>query len=107
MAEKLIGEKLAPYRNKYVLRATIKTTGAGESWVEDRIKPVYCLLPPELELTTLASPGEVQIRLTLPVKEINKQAEKTFNQIKNRIIKLLGPLSLFNRRAIAGRSYWP
>ncbi|NMC65709.1 MAG: competence/damage-inducible protein A [Acidobacteria bacterium] len=91
MAEKLIEEKLAPYRNKYVLRAIIKTTGAGESWVEDRIKSVYSLLPGELELTTLASPGEVQIRLTLPVKEINEQVEEAFNQIKNRIVKLLGP----------------
>ncbi|HRD01143.1 MAG TPA: competence/damage-inducible protein A [Candidatus Saccharicenans sp.] len=90
MVEKLIEEKIGIYRNNYVLKAIIRTTGAGESWVEDRIKPVYRLLPPELELTTLASPGEVQIRLTLPVKEINKQNEKIFNKVKDMIIKLLG-----------------
>jgi nicotinamide-nucleotide amidase len=90
MVEKLITEKLELYRNQYVLKSVIKTTGAGESWVEDRIKPVYRLLSRDLELTTLASPGEVQIRLTLRAKEINPENERIFNKIKNKIINLLG-----------------
>ena len=90
MVEKLMADRLELYRNKYVLKAVIKTTGAGESWVEDRIKSVYRLLPEDLELTTLASPGEVQIRLTLRVKETNRENERIFNKIKNRIINLLG-----------------
>jgi len=43
MVEKLMTDRLELYRNKYVLKAVIKTTGAGESWVEDRIKSVYRL----------------------------------------------------------------
>ncbi|MDD8019652.1 MAG: competence/damage-inducible protein A [Acidobacteriota bacterium] len=90
MVQKLIIEKLQPYQNKYVLKTVIKTSGAGESWVEDRIRSIYCLLPPELELTILASPGEVQIRLTLPLKDINDPARKIFYKIKDKILKLLG-----------------
>ena len=90
MVEKLITEKLELYRNQYVLKSVIKTTGAGESWVEDRIKSVYRLLPEDLELTTLASPGEVQIRLTLRVKETNREKERIFDKVKNKIINLLG-----------------
>ncbi|HQH61900.1 MAG TPA: competence/damage-inducible protein A, partial [Candidatus Saccharicenans sp.] len=90
MVEKLMADRLELYRNKYVLKAVIKTTGAGESWVEDRIKSVYRLLPEDLELTTLASPGEVQIRLTLRVKETNRENERIFDKVKNKIINLLG-----------------
>lgn len=90
MVENLVRSKLEKFRQHQVLKAIIKIAGAGESWVEDQIRAVYRMLPENLELTTLAAPGDVQIRLSMLVKVSRKKDLLVFDRIKNKIIGLLG-----------------
>lgn len=92
MVDNLVMPRLKKYGEIRVLRTVLRITGAGESFVEDRIRPVYKDLPENLQLITLASPADIQIRLQMtainqPDKDLN-----SFNRIKNRIVRLLGPL---------------
>jgi len=90
MLENIVLPRLAEYKKKKILKAVVKITGAGESWVEDMIKPVYQQSPGYIELTTLASPGDVQIRLSMMAEESEKQKIRTFERIKSKIIEILG-----------------
>lgn len=90
MVENLVRPKLEKFRQHQVLRAVIKIAGAGESWVEDQIRPVYRMLPENLELTILAAPGDIQIRLSMLVKASWKKDLLVFDRIKSKIIGLLG-----------------
>jgi nicotinamide-nucleotide amidase len=92
MVENLVLPRLKKYGQVRVLRASLRITGAGESFIEDRIKPVYKDLPENLQLITLASPADIQIRLEMTVGSQPEKDEKTFERIKNRIIRRLGPL---------------
>ncbi|MDD8031180.1 MAG: competence/damage-inducible protein A [Acidobacteriota bacterium] len=92
MVENLVLPRLRKFSQVQVLRSIIRTTGAGESWVEDRIRSVYQNLPPNLELTTLASPGDVQLWLTMPVRENLEKSLQAFEHFRKRIIRLLGQL---------------
>lgn len=93
MFENLVLPRLKQFGEVRVLRSVIRITGAGESMVEDLIRPVYKSLPSDLQLITLASPADIQIRLEMPVSEDRPEAdEKVFNRIKARIVRLLGPL---------------
>ncbi|MGB9906539.1 MAG: competence/damage-inducible protein A [Candidatus Saccharicenans sp.] len=92
MVENLVLPRLKKYGQVRVLRAILRITGAGESFIEDRIRPVYKDLPENLQLITLASPADIQIRLEMTVGSQPQKDEKTFERIKNRIIRRLGPL---------------
>lgn len=93
MVENLVMPRLKEFGEVRVLRSVIRITGAGESMVEDLVRPVYKNLPPRLQLITLASPGDVQIRLEMPVRGGRPGAdEKAFNRVKATIIRLLGNL---------------
>ncbi|RFT16067.1 MAG: hypothetical protein OP8BY_2073 [Candidatus Saccharicenans subterraneus] len=93
MFENLVLPRLKQFGEVRVLRSVIRITGAGESMVEDLIRPVYKSLPSDLQLITLASPGDVQIRLEMPVRSGRPGAdEKAFNRVKARIVRLLGNL---------------
>lgn len=92
MVDNLVLPRLKKYGEIRVLRAVLRITGAGESFVEDRIRPVYKDLPENLQLITLASPADIQIRLEMmAINEPDKDL-KSFNRIKNRIVRLLGTL---------------
>jgi nicotinamide-nucleotide amidase len=92
MVENLVLPRLKKFGQVQVLRSVIRTAGAGESWVEDRIRPVYKDLPPNMELITLAAPGDVQLWLTMPVRTNLKKDFRTFEDFKKRISRLLGSL---------------
>lgn len=93
MVENQVLPRLKRFGEVRVLRSVIRITGAGESMVEDLVRPVYKSLPANLELITLASPADIQIRLEMPVSGDRPEAdEKVFNRIKARIVRLLGPL---------------
>ena len=92
MVENLVLPRLKNLSQKKIIKAFFKITGAGESWVEDRIKEVYKKLPPYLELTILASPGDLQIILSLKIESEDQEAERTqeLEKIKLKITRLLG-----------------
>ncbi|MCR4410650.1 MAG: competence/damage-inducible protein A [Candidatus Saccharicenans sp.] len=93
MVENLVWPRLKEFGEVRVLRSVIRITGAGESLVEDLIRPVYKSLPSGLQLITLAAPADVQIRLEMPVRVGRPGAdERAFNRVKARIIRLLGNL---------------
>ncbi|HAR36861.1 MAG TPA: competence/damage-inducible protein A [Acidobacteria bacterium] len=92
MVDNLVLPRLRKYGEVKVLRAVLRITGAGESFIEDRIKPVYKDLPKNLQLITLASPGDIQIRLEMTAASQPERDVRTFNRIKNRIVRRLGPL---------------
>ncbi len=93
----MVANQVLPRLRKFgevrVLRSVIRITGAGESMVEDLVRPVYKSLPSGLQLITLAAPADVQIRLAMPVGGDRPEAdEKAFHRVKARIVRLLGPL---------------
>jgi nicotinamide-nucleotide amidase len=91
MVENLVLPKLKNFSQKRLLQAVLRVTGCGESWVEDHLKPVYSELPKNLELITLASPGEVQVRLRLLTEEKRLvQDLRVLNRLKNKILTVLG-----------------
>ena len=90
MLEDLINSKLKAFQRKPLIRAILRVTGAGESWIEDQIKPVYAKLPPEIELTTLASPGDVQIRLSRLIGKQEKEERLKLEEIRNELLNILG-----------------
>lgn len=93
MVENLVLPRLEKFGRVRVLRSVIRITGAGESAVEDLIKPVYKVLPPGLQLITLASPADIQIRLEMAIRSRQPEIdEKSFNRIKAKIVRLLGHL---------------
>ncbi len=93
MVENLVLPRLKKFGEVRVLRSVIRITGAGESMVEDLIRPVYKSLPAKLQLITLATPGDVQIRLEMPVGGGRPEAqEKAFSRVKERVVRLLGDL---------------
>jgi nicotinamide-nucleotide amidase len=58
-----VAPRLASRRRGVVVRRVLRLTGIGESLMEGRIKELYAGLPPEITLTTLASPGDLAIHL--------------------------------------------
>jgi len=93
MIENLVLPRLRRFGLVCVLRSVIRITGAGESMVEDLIKPIYRVLPPGMNLITLAAPADIQIRLEMVARSRRPEIdEKKFNRIKGKIVSLLGNL---------------
>lgn len=92
MVENLVLPRLKQFGQVRVLRSIIRITGAGESLVEDLIRPVYKDLPEGLELITLAAPADIQIRLEMAVGDRPEADIKAFEGLKRRIIRRLGSL---------------
>ncbi|PMP93756.1 MAG: competence/damage-inducible protein A [Candidatus Aminicenantes bacterium] len=89
MVDNLVFPKLKPFQRRKFLQAVLRITGAGESWIEDRIKLIYSKLPKKMELTTLASPGDVQIRLSMPTGRDEEKDQRKLEEIKKEILNLL------------------
>jgi nicotinamide-nucleotide amidase len=64
MFEEHVLPRLAGLGQGLSLRRTIRLTGLGESAMETRLKDVYPSVPPGITITTLATPGDLAIRLT-------------------------------------------
>lgn len=74
-----------------VLRRVLRLTGLGESAMEIRLKPVYKIVPAEVTVTTLASPGDLSIRLSSSGRGPREAREARLDQIVRAIERALGP----------------
>ncbi len=74
-----------------VSRRVIRLTGLGESAMEAKLKPVYAIVPPDVGVTTLASPGDLSIRLTTSGPGPVEAAEARLDRLVEAIDRVLGP----------------
>jgi nicotinamide-nucleotide amidase len=65
MFDNSVRPKLAGPDAGFTVRRVLRVTGLPESRMEDKLKSVYPRLPPGIGVTTLAYPGDMQIRLTV------------------------------------------
>jgi len=65
MFDAAVAPRLAGFGSGFTLRRVLKVTGLSESLMEDRLKSVYPKIPAGVGITTLACPGDLQVRLTV------------------------------------------
>jgi nicotinamide-nucleotide amidase len=90
MFEKDVWPRLRAIRSGFTLRRVLKITGMPESLMENRIRAVYAKLPPEVNITTLASPGDLQIRLAVSGVGDPASSEAVLGTIEKLLLKKLG-----------------
>lgn len=91
MFERHVLPRLAAGRPGVMVRRVIRLTGLGESAMEARMKPVYAAVPSGVTVTTLASPGDLSIRLTVRSAGPSASAEAVLDEIEGKIAEALGP----------------
>ena len=92
MFERYVLPRLDGLRRSPVLRRTIRLTGLGESAMESLLRPVYGTVPPGVSVTTLASPGELSIRLSSSGPPGRREkAEARLDGVVGAIERVLGP----------------
>ena len=91
MFERHVLPRLDGLRRSPVLRRTIRLTGLGESAMESLLRPVYGTVPPGISVTTLASPGELSIRLSSFGPGRREKAEARLDGVVGAIERVLGP----------------
>jgi nicotinamide-nucleotide amidase len=91
MFERYVLPRLDGLRRSPVLRRTIRLTGIGESAMESLLKPVYGTVPPGVSVTTLASPGELSIRLSSSGPGRREEVEARLDGVVGAIERVLGP----------------
>ncbi len=74
----------------FTLRRVLRITGLPESLLEDKLKSVYPRLPAGVEITLLAYPGDLQVRLTLRGKAGRAQAERSIDRGEKLVLRKLG-----------------
>jgi nicotinamide-nucleotide amidase len=90
MFENQVLPRLAALRKGIMARRIIRMTGLGESAMESRLKPVYAAIPAGVTVTTLASPGDLSIRLTCRGPD-TRAAETRLDGLELSICAALGP----------------
>lgn len=80
--------KLQKRRTEYVSRTVLKTTGLTESEIESLIFDLYPKSP-DIKITTLAYPGQIEIHLTARSKESQKKAVGKLEKLKEAILQRL------------------
>ena len=78
-------------RERFV-RSTFLVTGRGESHVEEIIQPIYspwASATPPVETTILASPGQIEVHLTMRSAEPDT-ATATLNALRDRMVAAIG-----------------
>ncbi len=75
-----------------VVRRTLRLTGIGESLMESRMREIYRSLPPNVELTTLAAPGDLSIHLSAWEESPGDEGARVLDRIRERIRRRFGPL---------------
>ena len=91
MFENQVMPRLARFGKGRTVRKAIRLTGLGESAMETRLKDVYAAVPAGVTITTLASPGDLSIRLTCSGKISRAAAEARLEGLERSIDKALGP----------------
>ena len=74
-----------------IVRRIVRLTGLGESAMETKLKPVYAIVPPDVGVTTLATPGDLSIRLTTSAGNALEAAEARLDRLVEAIDRVLGP----------------
>lgn len=72
-------------RCRYLSRAVLKVAGLTESMVEDHISGLYPKTP-DLGLTILASPGQVEVHLLASSEASQAQAQEKIRRFKSRLL---------------------
>lgn len=83
--------RLASLGHGLMVRRVIRLTGLGESTMETLLKPVYPAVPPAVTVTTLASPGDLSIRLTYQGAGPQGAAVSLLDGLERAIRDVLGP----------------
>lgn len=89
MFENHILPRLAALGCGPVVRRIVRLTGLGESVMESLLKPVYPAVPPDVTVTTLASPGDLSIRLTY--RGPGDRAPAVLDRLERAIENVLAP----------------
>lgn len=88
MFDASVWPSLEKFRKNFTVRRALKITGLTESKIETLIADLYPK-EPEIRLTTLAYPGQIEIHITVLSEESQEKAEQIMQQMEN---KLLGRL---------------
>lgn len=75
-----------------IYRATMFVAGRSESHVEERVQPIYSAwrdTTPPVETTILASPGQIELHLTLRSRDA-AAAERRLGDARDRLLEVLG-----------------
>jgi nicotinamide-nucleotide amidase len=88
MCEEFVWPRLASARRGHLARRVLKTTGLTESQVETLIGGLYPRRP-DLGVTVLASPGQIEIRLSAYATESLVEAERKLRRLTARMVKRL------------------
>jgi nicotinamide-nucleotide amidase len=91
MFEDHVRPRLAGLGRGLMSRRVIRLTGLGESAMETRLKPFYALVPPEVTVTTLASPGDLSIRLTYQGPGPAEAAAAVLDRLERALVRRVGP----------------
>ncbi len=91
MFENHVLPRLAALGNGLMVRRVIRLTGLGESSMESLLKPVYAAIPGGVILTTLASPGDLSIRLSYRGAGTREAAETRLDALEKAIMEALSP----------------
>jgi nicotinamide-nucleotide amidase len=90
MFEDHVRPRLAGLGRGLMSRRVIRLTGLGESAMETRLKPFYALVPPEVTVTTLASPGDLSIRLTYKGPGPAAAAAAVLDRLERMLVRHVG-----------------
>ena len=91
MFENQVLPRLAARGRGLMVRRVMRLTGLGESAMETLMKPVYASVPPGVAVTTLASPGDLSIRLTYTGAGPRAAAEALLDGLERTIGNALAP----------------
>jgi nicotinamide-nucleotide amidase len=91
MFESQVMPRLAKFGRGLTARRVIRLTGLGESAMETRLKALYAAKPEGVTITTLASPGDLSIRLTYSGQISRAAADALLDELVRATVKALGP----------------
>jgi len=91
MFENHVLPRLAARGRELLLRREIRLTGLGESSMESLMKPIYAAVPAGVSVTTLASPGDLSIRLSFHGAAAPEAAEMSLAALGKKIREALFP----------------
>lgn len=83
MADGVLPRLVKRFDAPAILHRTVLTIGMGESWLAERIADWEALLPKEIRLAYLPSPGRVRLRLSAIGQDKNLLSQELDIQVKN------------------------
>jgi len=89
MFESYVWPRMQKFRLKHTSRRILKITGLTESKIESLIRGLYSK-ESDLQLTTLACPGQIEIHLTSFSGKDKEKADRRIRQLENSILERLG-----------------